>query len=142
MAKKELGMISPEEYSEVLKGIQLMNISLLKLNSSIEKKYYIDKLTIDVAVEMSYDKIPGGFYSTSIYKIVAKNKNGENALEFEITYRVDFSTAKEISDSFFEVYKNVSLPLNTWPFVRELVNSTTARMNIPPLTLPLFKVGK
>jgi len=142
MAKKEIKKISPEEYSEVLKGIQLINISLLRLNSVIERKNFVDKMTIDVKVEMSYDKVPGGFYSTSVYKIVAMNKNGDCALEFEITYRIDFSSEKEITDSFFEVYKNVSLPLNTWPFVRELVNSTTARMNIPPLTLPLFKVGK
>ncbi|HXK48852.1 MAG TPA: protein-export chaperone SecB [Clostridiales bacterium] len=142
MTKKEMEKITPEEYSEILKGIQLVNISLLKLNSSIDKKNFGDKLTIDIKVEMSYEKVSGGFFSVSAYKITAKNKNDEITLEFEITYRADFNSVKEITDSFFEVYKNVSLPLNTWPFVRELVNSTTARMNIPPLTLPLFKVGK
>lgn len=142
MAKKEIEIIKPEDYTEILKGIQIINIGLLKLNSQIEKKNFIDKLTIEIAVEMSYEKIPSGFYSLSVYKIAAKNKSGENALEFEITYRVDFSSKSEINDSFFDIYKKVSLPLNTWPFVRELVNSTTARMNIPPLTLPLFKVGK
>jgi preprotein translocase subunit SecB len=142
MAKKEIANIAPEEYSEILKGIQLVNISLLKLNSSIDKKNFGDKLTIDIKVEMSYEKIAGGFFSIAAYKIIAKSKNDEIALEFDITYRADFTSVKEVTDSFFEVYKNVSLPLNTWPFVRELVNSTTARMNIPPLTLPLFKVGK
>jgi len=48
---------------------------------------------------------------------------------------------EKFTDEFFDVYKEVSLKLNTWPYFREFVNNITSRMNIPPLTIPFFKVN-
>lgn len=44
-----------------------------------------------------------------------------------------------MTPEYFAIYSQVSLPINIWPFFRELVHATTSRMNIPPLTLPLVK---
>lgn len=42
----------------------------------------------------------------------------------------------EQCQSFLE---QVSLPVNSWPFIRQFVHDMMQRMNWPPLMLPLLK---
>jgi preprotein translocase subunit SecB len=76
-------------------------------------------------VEVSYT-IKGKLKRTNIFSLAA-------------TYVVVFDTLKEIPKEFFETYNQVSLPLQTFPYLRELTNSVVSRMGFPPLVLPLRK---
>ena len=56
---------------------------------------------------------------------------------FEVTYRVPsgFKPTKAALARFAET----NGVFNAWPYCREFIQSTTARMGIPPLVLPLFR---
>ncbi len=134
--------ISPEEFRKILEGIDLKSISLQRssafLNPEINVPQYLE---IKIDEEASY-KIRGtgvvDIFQT--YKVDArKPKSKSRYVKLEITFIVRITSEYDFTDDFFEVYKSVSLHLNTWPYLREFVNQATARMNVPPLTIPFFK---
>ena len=132
--------ISPEEYREILDGLELKDILVSNIKADIKHEYLSDGLKIKIKNDANYliDE-DDDLIITIRYKLSANSKEKKSALKIEATYIAVFDSVKEITDDFFDVYKEISLPLNIWPFFRELVNSTTARMNVPPLTLPLLK---
>lgn len=42
-------------------------------------------------------------------------------------------------DQAFRAFSDLNATTNVWPYFRELVQSTAARMRLPPLILPLFR---
>jgi len=131
--------ISPEKYREILEGIELQSISLKTIKATIAHENLSDKMNISFKDEAFYTYEEDGFLVENKYILTAKNNQRKNVLKIECIYLLYFTSVEEITDDFFEIYKEISLPLNVWPFFRELVNSVTSRMNIPPLTLPLLK---
>lgn len=131
--------ISPEEYREILDGIQLENLFVKALKSQVDHTLFSEGMTISIRDKASYSNVEDGFTVEHKYTLASKNEEKKTAIKIECTYVLAFSSENDISDEFFEIYKDISLPLNVWPFFRELVHSITTRMNIPPLTLPLLK---
>ena len=122
------------------KILELKDILVSNIKADIKHEYLSDGLKIKIKNDANYliDE-DDDLIITIRYKLSANSKEKKSALKIEATYIAVFDSVKEITDDFFDVYKEISLPLNIWPFFRELVNSTTARMNVPPLTLPLLK---
>ncbi len=131
--------ISPEEYRKILNGIDLKNILLSEIKAFFKHELISEGLKIGIKENAHYSYEDDELIVTNKYVLTAKNNDKKIVLKIEGTFIVVFESEHEINDDFFEIYKEISLPLNVWPFFRELVNSTTARMNIPPLTLPLLK---
>ena len=133
--------ISPEEYQEILGGLELLNIKLIKLTSALDEEYFDQTMNIKINDDAKFEiKKENLITIINTYNINLKSDNKDKeALKIKIGYEISFSCKKEFTKEFFEVYKKISLPLNIWPFVRELINSLTSRMNIPPITLPLLK---
>jgi preprotein translocase subunit SecB len=136
--------ISAEEYQKILSGLDLVSISLkeskcylnteLKLTNEMNISIHSDE-TFDVK---TYDDI----HIIQKYSLIGKLKNSKSKLlQIDLTLLIVLKSKEKFTQEFFNVYKEISLKLNTWPYFREFVNNITARMNIPPLTLPLFKVN-
>jgi hypothetical protein len=76
------------------------------------------------------------------YELVIKEK-GEKlaAINIECVFLAHFhgpgSSKKEKIESFLKSY----MPILSWPYFRQFVSDTTAKMAIPPVTLPLFSQG-
>ncbi len=136
--------ISPHEYQKILSGIELRSISLQQ-----SKAYYNyeaklpDSLKIDIQDSSKYkirDENIVDIFQT--YKLDARKPNSKSRyIQIEVTFVVKLYSEENFTEDFFEVYRDVSLHINTWPYLREFVNQQTARMNVPPLTLPLFKIN-
>jgi hypothetical protein len=59
---------------------------------------------------------------------------------FEVTYRLP--EGLKASREELEAFAAVNGVFNAWPYFREYVQTTTARMNVTPIVLPLFKLPK
>ena len=71
-----------------------------------------------------------------------QEKTDDNVLKISVAFCLTYTTQEASFDNdFFEVFKKLVLPVNSWPYFREFVQSMTQRMNIPPLTLPLIKTA-
>ena len=60
-------------------------------------------------------------------------------VSFEVSYRLPeaFSaSARELQE-----FAEVNGVFNVWPYCREFIQTTTARMGLPPVVLPLFRVA-
>src|SRR5262245_9719989 len=64
----------------------------------------------------------------------------ETSASFEACYSIpedqDFSPAELMA------FARTNAVFNVWPFAREHIQSMTARMNLPPVVLPLFRLPK
>jgi len=135
--------ITPEKYKKILDGLQIETFYLQQSKSFVEPTIKPGDLQIAIEDKATYRNLNDSEVMVEqTYTLKAKDKGKKKTyLTIECTFNVLFSTKHPITDEFFDIYKDTSLPLNTWPFFREFVNNMTARMNIPPLTLPLLKRG-
>jgi hypothetical protein len=58
---------------------------------------------------------------------------------FALAYRL--SDAPKYSDAVLEEFAQTNAVFNAWPYWREYIQTTSARMNLPPMTLPVFRVS-
>lgn len=134
--------ISPEDYKKILQGLDLISISLKEsktfLNTDINPP---TELNIQIKDEANYKvKDEGIVFVFQKYQIDARKPQSKTRFfQLEVTFLVKVLSKENFTEEFFDVYKNISLHLNTWPYLREFVNQTTSRMNVPPLTLPFYK---
>lgn len=139
------GKITPEEYQKILKGLDLISISLKETKCYLNTDIKIpNELNIEINSEERFKIInEEQIQITQKYFLDARKRNSKSRfLQIDLTLLILLKSKENFTSEFFDVYKEVSLKLNTWPYFREFVNNMTMRMNIPPLTLPLFKVGK
>ena len=54
--------------------------------------------------------------------------------------RTRFPDEESFSSEELEAFGEVNAVFNAWPYWRELVQASLARMLLPPLTLPVFRV--
>ena len=57
---------------------------------------------------------------------------------FALAYRL--SDAPTYSDAVLDEFAQTNAVFNAWPYWREYVQTTSARMNLPPMILPVFRV--
>lgn len=134
--------LAPEIYRQILNGIDLISISVKESKAYIntDLKNPID-IKININTQSSFEvKENNIIHITQHYKFDARKQNSKSRfVQIEVKFLVTLSSKEEFSQDFFEIYKEVSLRLNTWSYLREFVNNMTLRMNIPPFTIPLFK---
>jgi|SRR5665648_48136 len=71
-------------------------------------------------------------------------EDGNNIEVFSInakfTLRYTFSKEVELNEEIEERFLKSNVPLNSWPYGRELISSLTTRMGYPSLVIGTFKV--
>lgn len=139
---KDKPKISPENYKKIISGIELMSISLKECDAFINTDISTPgDLTIDIKEEADYKlKEEKRVHIFHKYTVDARKPGSKSRyVKLGIVFLIRVTSEEKFTDDFFEIYKHISLHLNTWPYLREYINQMTSRMNIPPLTLPLFK---
>ena len=141
MKKKK--RIAPEDYRKILAGLELIDISLSRSESFFNKdlKITFSKLNVNISDNSNFTLSENGFVDIiQSYKLKAFDLESETIfLTVNATFNVRMKSTEPFTKDFFDIYKELTLQINTWPYFRELVQNMTSRMNISPLTLPLFK---
>lgn len=60
-------------------------------------------------------------------------------VEAEAVYSAYYDLSSAISEADAGVFAKHNAVFNVWPYFRELVQNFSARMGVPPLTIPLLK---
>ena len=132
-------------YREFIEGLNLQSIYLCKCYCEIDKNQLFIKsnekeVKVDISDSAEFKKEDNDIEVVHEYKLDAKIEGQKKKfLKINCEYRIILASEEDFTEDFFQIYSNTSLPLNTWPYFREFVNSITSRMGIPPLTLPFFK---
>lgn len=138
-----LSTLSKAEYGKFIEGLELRELRLVSLN--VEARNVMIKpadTQLNVSDEASYKLIDGGFEVFHHYSLLAVDAQQPSEIHgrIEAKFGLRFTSTQPISQSYFEIFRGVNLPVNTWPYWRELVQEMVARMGWPPITLPLFKL--
>lgn len=136
--------MQPKEYREYLRKIDLANIQLNDVKATLGKVDFSVRPVMNLTEGFKILKNVADHAIIEVsYKVSAKVKRS-NVFTVNAKYHVSFVTNEQIPDDFFEIYNQLSLPLQTFPYLRELTNSIISRMGLPPLILPLrkFLVGE
>ncbi|MBO0588900.1 protein-export chaperone SecB [Sporosarcina sp. E16_8] len=131
-----------EEYVISKTMIQLERASLeeLKITKNIEE------ITMPLHSELTFSFRINGIVNNKIdafLKTVVECKNtwdGESAIEIETVYRGTFLAKEEIGIDEFNHFVEVQTVPQLVPYVRALVASLSAQMNIDPIILPTMDI--
>lgn len=132
---------SPEEYREFIGGLSLIRIRLLSADVDVERDDVRPSETrVGITDEATYEPGEGQFsvlhkYSISFVAEESESSVGSIHASFDLTFESDVP----ITETYFEVFKNVNLTMNTWPYLREFTQNMIARVGWPSFTLPLYK---
>jgi preprotein translocase subunit SecB len=137
---------SPDTYDRIMNGLELKKLYVESFSGHIDLEALTKaKKALAVSISSNADfrsKSKNEVEITQKWDIVAKDRNSRSeCLNISVTYCLIMNSKEKFTKSFFGVFEATSLGFNMWPFVREFVNNMTARMNVPPLTLPLFKTS-
>jgi len=134
--------ISPQEYRKQLESVNLDSILFKSYNIKSDKSRIEPDMKIDIKTDNSYRLVSNDGNKAIMlqeYKFKAyKEKKSEYALQINCVMEVVLHSDKPITEEFMDIYMNVNLNHNTWPYLREFVQDATLRVGVPPLTLPFF----
>ncbi len=133
--------ISPTAYNEFIQQIGLQAIWLK--SAEMRNLYGPDapkEVAIAIRMDASYKQITVGFRAFQQYILDVKTADTLLA-EIEVVFAADFASREPMTDRIFTLFKEVNLPVNTWPYFREFVATTMGRWGWEPFTLPSFKRG-
>ena len=136
-------------YRKFLTDVEIDGIVLKNLNASRTDDSYDPNVSISIKYNAKESKkeddkleILCSFDVKAITEIENCDKKLKKKLfgiKFDFCIQYSISSLKTFSQDYIEffIYKNV--PINIWPYARELVSSVTTRMGYQPLVLKPHK---
>ena len=133
--------ISPEEYSAFVRQIELREIWLREAHvTNNAGPQTPEQSTLSFDTRARWEPAADGFRAFHQYRVAFETAD-ELLAEIEVTFGVEFSSSDPLTDEIFDVFQEVNLPVNTWPYLREFVATSMSRMGWVPFTIPAFKTG-
>ncbi len=131
-----------DQYNALIAGVQLLSVRLAKAEISAPKIYVGDperKLEARISNSATFLGLPAGFMAQAGLHFEGYHTDEEApqvsvAIELELLY----SSTHAMTPELFEEFQHRNLPLNAWPYFRELLQSSLARTGWPIYTLPAF----
>lgn len=135
------GDLTSEDYAVFIGQIDLRHIWLQSAAvTNHHGPFQPERIAIQIDSAASFEETPTGFLVTHAYEVTAES-NEARALEIQVAFALDFESRAPMSEPIFGVFKEINLPVNSWPYLREYVSTTSSRMGWTPITLPALKRG-
>lgn len=134
--------VTPEQYNAFITGVQLRHIELAQVSARAERSD-LSELAVRVG---SHFMIKSSGQNDTAFTVEASlqldfvTDEDVSLGEFSCLYRLEYGTEIPLNDAIFKVFSERNVPLNIWPFLRELVMSTTQRFGWSGFVLPAYKV--
>ena len=130
---------TPERYNAFISQIELQRLWVEKatIANNVGAKR-LDDPTLDIKTSPSYEAVPSGFKALQTYTITV-TEGTATAGKIEVTFAIEYSSKLKLTESLFSVFREINLPLNTWPYLRSFVAESFGKMGWAPHTLPAFK---
>jgi preprotein translocase subunit SecB len=137
-----------EKAKPVSDRVQIIEIRMLE--SRAEQKRFDENLprrmTQTIQIETHLDAERSRLEVFPHFMLVVKRHEGspeEMFVRIEARFALTYSIGSQdnLSETNYEAFGQRNGVYNAWPYWREFVQSTTVRMGLPPLTLPVYRVG-
>ncbi len=138
-------VLSPVEYKDLLSKIELIEVSLTSSSTSINLAKMVPESSslgspqISITDEIKHSKKKDQVQISANWLLTAKfEKDDKNFMDITASFNVLLLCKSLLPNKFWKIYNKSTLPLIVYPYFREFVQNMTARMNVPPLTLPIL----
>ena len=141
--------VTPSEYRSFIEGLELIRFRQIRGSFKLWDIDFFPSPTTDHLLKISNRSkiIPNenehekSFKVMHSYKIrVTAPESEKPSIEISAAFELEYSTDISITDDYWDIFRRSSLTLQSWPFLREYVNSIISRMGLPPLILPLLRL--
>ena len=137
------------DLNRIISVIQIESVRLREAHcrAAVQPSEIADAIKVTTSRKTAVIKEPTDDRACRIetaFTMEVRSADGDEKLQAEI--RGTFELSYEIPDgeSFsseeLEAFGEVNAVFNAWPYWRELVQVSLARMSMPPLTVPVFRV--
>ena len=137
------------DLKRIISVIQIESVRLREAHcrSAVQPSDIADAITVttsrktDVVQEPTADR---ALRIETAFKMEVRSAGEDEELQAEIQGTFELSYEIPDDESFssdeLEAFGEVNAVFNAWPYWRELVQASLARMSMPPLTVPVFRV--
>lgn len=132
-------------YNDFIRTIELSNIKLTDLHCNNTNEL-TDIESIHIELNVNFQRVnvsPGKITASAEFQVNAHKTDYIDERYFTINalFLLSYSYDDEITltEEMIERFIKVNVPLNAWPYGRELISSTTSRMGYPSLFISTLK---
>jgi hypothetical protein len=136
--------VRPEDYNRFIGGLQPRGIRLMEGSIDSPLPYAGQQLRARLSEnEATYELAESGFNVRQSYTFEGQVIDSDNEIVVAVraTFELFYQSEQPMTDELFHIFRRVNLPVNTWPYFREFVQSSLARSEWPTTVLPAFKLG-
>ncbi|MCY4075174.1 MAG: hypothetical protein OXH04_07075 [Acidobacteria bacterium] len=138
------------DLKRIISVIQIESVRLreAQFRSAVQPSEIADAITVTTSRKTEVVQKPTADQTLRIetaFTMEVRSAGEDEELQAEI--RGTFELSYEIPDDEtfsseeLEAFGEVNAVFNAWPYWRELVQASLARMSMPPLTVPVFRVA-
>ena len=131
-----------EEYSAFLAGVMLDSLNLELCNAELKPTPSLQSTGASGLARFDFKTEVKGVseqhFTLSMRTTVRAERARRIVLKIELVHVVTYSSQHPPSDGVLRVFCDTSLPLQVWPYCREIVSDLTHKMGVPPLLLPVL----
>lgn len=131
------------DYAHFIEQLQIIGVRLVsaKIDNFGYPKPPSDS-RINVSARPWYENAEGRVEVFQRYNLTVSDTQGQHpAAKLSVVFCMTYSSEIPMTDEIFRTFKENSLPLTTWPYFREFVHNSFARMDWIGLVAPAYKSG-
>lgn len=142
--KKETHRVAEKSnYNSFIRQLELIDLRLV--SARIENLGYAEypaNARIHFRSKSSHKNAEGKFEVSHGYNLTIKDMDTKLPVaKLSVLFSLTYSSETPMTDDIFEIFKVYNLPLNTWPYFREFVHNSFARMGWGGIVAPTYKVA-
>ena len=135
--------LDKKKYKEMVEHVEIINVFLKNMELQDVKFPKNDKSKYDVRLDykcIDFKKNSSiiEFYPKFILNIVHEEEI-MLTLEFELRAIYKIDNIEEYEDEYILKFIDINIPINVWPYAREIISSITTRIGYPTLVISPYK---
>lgn len=148
---KENNEISFTSAVKVADLVEMQSIKLLACDCKQKPKRPAGPKSFDIKKNTRFqldkkNNIVGVFIRFELKAFGKENERKKNSsfLDINATFLLLYSikSFEGLDENAYDSFANLNGPYNAWPYWREFVQNITCRMELPPLTIPVYRFVK
>lgn len=147
MTEQQIGL---SQFREIVSSVELRDVRLVE--ATVKTRVRNPKEIVEPQMAVSHrarvlHRSESGFLVAATVQLQIRAKEApeeqESPISMAVTFALTYSLADAPSrpDEILQEFARVNGAFNAWPYWREYIQSTAARMSLPPLVLPVFRVA-
>ena len=137
------------DLSRIVSVVRIESVRLCEASfrSPVRPSEIADAIGVKASQDAAVAELPGDdglFLVRTNFSMEVRGAGDEEELQaevrgaFELSYRLP--TEESFSSEELQAFARVNAVFNAWPYWRELVQTALARMSMPVLTVPVFRL--